>query len=1700
MDETSNDELNFNEEENTDVNEEVEDTPNAELEEEGSATNNNIDEEPDIEGDISSSVQIAPTPGTSLLVAEDENDPYLFIELGDRVVIDSTKYGRTTGYVYYRDGDLISVIPDGVSNMLHNFEVEQTDEAEEFDEELGVTATYIIDKRKFDTFVEQQDFRVGQTIETINSSGDLDKAFKIISVDQENDAIELEDETGSTEKVDFGFVGIPRDESFVIIRTRQIPTPVINNNTPSEELTPSLEIDGEIRQENEEDEIEPPKKKVQIVGYVTLTKATVYKEAPPSQQRFPDNLQKTDALNDFLNMLDPLLQKDQKAVRAVRILVETLFHLKQATIAYNEDGSIRGQQEISATTLADLIRKVNIPLGRPVLDVAKKLYSNPDKLEEQEEEEENNVDQEDEYFFENFKNEASQMDQNVSPLVSSSMIGAPGGSVSRFLNDTSSFLKKYLSTYSPNSNAEPLWRAIEDTDFFRSQPPELSETSNLPGYMVVKNENGKPEGEPPVFGTIQYGLERALSATYRKGQERRKQILVPEEAATMKSYLIFPQKVVAHIGTTRSGSLVIDSGRSQLGPKPMTQILKEVGDPQEVGTSNDLILLDVDGSTLGNIPLKDYVEGISVPALGLGDTFATLEQLGINDLELTPELVDVLQTKIEAYQSQLLSSLTSLREILGQERIEQEPVQNPFIESSEIFEGGVRSEPILVEDIVTFEKLNPTLSKSDIALIAYLLKKHSDYFQVAAGNNTVYTARERMRATRSMFLESLHIASLLKQNKENAGLVPVPNNCEHVAKLITIRKIYDDTERFQLLTKFFAKYQGDRDENWINCNLCGKHLMCLHERLQIQAYLNPVEKDTLHKEIILNFSGGQFQGSYICRNCGQPIRDIDFDTNMEYDDEGKPMVGRAVLVDKDALQQEKLESALGVPIKGQELNEETIDTKKKIRITFSETDMVFKNIIKEISVRVGVTLTDETYRRLVDDAIAWINQLPDRIKYEKNPQLVKTGISFDFFINTHSICCCAALLLIEIQMHIPSYIVRYTLPLCSNPGFDGWPLDNNSKQGIEYISCATASINRNQEPWNKNLFSSEKSDTKKIKIVQAYIEKIIAVLLKKDQLITQGFLDKKKYLAEILGADSGKGIPKDIIPATFLPEQIIISPATAAENATIPEVAQYMGNKGKIALAKQWIRQSHILAKKTASLIRGSPLSETTCCLSNISQPNTFWRSATDLPELDKRQLIPNRQGVFLQVHFTPRLSESLLVQSDQEYYYRVFLKYCFQGPRMGYPHEPGLTNKCAQCGFQFPTNVNVVDTDTEGKAALSSQNVDTSEPEFTKLLDTIHRVNEVKPIKIKELTSMEEIMNELGELNPEPVEGWNEIINETIQSFMKLPKDANRGDLVMALGNLSDITANAERIIERVLPERERMVLDNISKLSWLNWYQTIQAYFIVPYKRLLTQFNSSSLIIPNELKFSEDHKMDIQKFMTADAYILNNKQTDFNNQRVAFARAKMSYFVEQMSAQLPFKNKLRAILVPGRDNTLQYIQRALLYCPLAMLLDGSSIPPDAVYQTASRSVGDPSMKLLKDIIEKTLQKFNREKLSYNDKQLRELVAAINEKEKMNIIKTMDKMSEEERGIELMQKKLGIGRWAIGGTKLIYAYNPDQYDRERAQRKEAGIVDFPGLGPDEVPELNGAEYDEFGFPMSNDMDFEREGGYDFTQTGEDDA
>jgi hypothetical protein len=1631
-----------------------------------------------------SSVQISSPTGP----ASEEEDPMAFImELGDYVVIETSTYGRIEGTVYYRSLERISIKPTGVSHYLHHFKVEQTDEGEMYDDVDGVIDTFIIDKRKQTTFVEQQNFRVGQMVDTFTSEREPYRTFKIIDVSTEVDSIKLEDPEDTEHPIELVFngVGIESDEPIAVIRIR----PFIAEDESSSEVIEEVPLG-----EADEDIIEEIPLDIKDVGVIEITPPKIFKEAASYEQRIPDDMQKIDALNDFMLGLDPMVQKDPRTLRTIRILVETLFYLKQGTVSYRKDGSVQGPQTVSLSFLSDLIKHSNIPMGRPVLMVSKKEYSMNEELDELDGDDRKYDPQKDteqymdgnKVYFEKFTQELMQMNAISSRVVSSS---GKGSTVVEW-KDQQDFVQRFMNPW--RSMAEPTWKALSDSDFFRMSHPITRQIgknvhklqATVPGYTASHREDSKLS-----FDRVSLAMERALGPTYRKGKDRSKQVLIEEESARMLSYIMFPARLSRHLGHTRSRQLALDSSRSQLPIKTMQMIVEEMGEPKENGTSNDALLLTSDD--VGEISIADYVSGMTIPSLGLGDAMDTLDQYGMGDLELNSDLSEALIQKVEKYQEQLISALTSLRESLSSNE-PQDPKPNPMLPNPEFF-NIILNEPMLRSELEEYKRVNPSLATSDIGQVSHLMKHVSNYFQVAAGQNKVLVGTAFLQAGLTEYLKQLKIANLIRYNHTHAGERPKKNMCKHVADLVSVQKIRDDGERFRELSQFVKRYQGVRSSNWTDCRICKQHLICIHERLQLQAYLNPKEKETIEKQIILTCSGGQFQGKYICRNCGQSLRDLDFDNNLEFDDDGKPKSGRSVLVDEDEVLEKKLDLMVSVPI----------EPSQKQELELTEDEVKCYHVIRELAERVGVQLENDGYRTVIDDVMRFMNQLSTREEYG-----VKKKIAYEVFVVRFLITSCAAFLLIEIQTKIPSYLVRYTLMGCNNPGFEGYPLerDKTNMQGVEYMACAISSIMRRESPWGNTGFQSEPDDIKRMKGIVAYIDNILS--MSEHNAVIQGRLSmKRRYLLEVFGkaSDEQGGYSKESIPSAFLPEQVILTPEDAAKEVIHKEVMEAMGNSGRNALMKLWIRQAHLVAKTSAKLVKGAPLSETTCCTVPISAAGTFWKEQGNFPEMHARQLVPNQQGSFMLTSFEPRDAGVGVVEPNKDLYYRLFLKCCFTGPRIGHLHEPGLTHRCTWCGFQFPGHPKVIDTNTEGRGALSE--VNTTTEEFNKLLDAIHEVNRVEPIKKMEISSLEVLMEQFGSVSPPPFQDWKGIIDHTTQEFMKLPHDAGRDDIARAAARISTVSGEAEEMIfqRRTMAAFRTLIQEQITELSWNDFFNVLQNYFITPIQRFLSGFNSKGFAITIEMKkeLSETHtSKDLQPIIDSELEFIKTKSVQQKDAKLEFARTKLAYCLKQWSALLPYKNKIRPIVVPGKEKALFYIQKAMFYGPLASLLDSGEVVegPKQGRKSAMAAVSNPSASFILEVITSFLTKYRKEKLSYDEKEIKNLIAIRDEKERVNVVAEFNKLSDEERSVELMNKRLGIGKWAVGGTKLIYAYDKDYYDQERQKRMAAGIVDFSGSASGELEVPSGRDYDDVGLREYRDEEYEQEGGYDQNQHADDDA
>jgi hypothetical protein len=1601
-------------------------------------------------------------------------DELLFIQLGDTVELLFSNRGPLVGSVYYRSNEQLHVKSLLDSNALYIFEYEDNDEEEIFKEHHNIQSITVIKKRAFESFVEQQDFRIGEKIDTFarkdisdTTYTDLYNKYTITDVKSDEDSIVIEDEEKNKEKIEFEFIGIPLDMPFIII------SPGIEDAAPESDEQDVAEEKELLEEEEEDDE-------VVFIGSEDVIIPEIFREAEEFEQNIPDSLQKIDALNDYVAELSSKDKNDPKVLRKIRILIETLFYLKNTIIAYNADGTKKGIKQVSARTLTDLIDTVHVPLGRPVLNVSKKLYiTDPSinkKLESagasEEEFEEEGVACFD--FLTELREMFASKNTFVNPI------------------KQKQFLKRYLLPWIKNED-ETVWSAISDSDFFRMVVPEVDEgifEKELPGYLSIHTEDEKYKNKKrPIINAdnriildkVAFGIERALTTTYNKGTKRLKEPFMYEESAPVVSYLLFPLKSAPYLGNTRSNLLAIDSGVSGLINKTMKTLLGELGTPVEGGTSNNIQLFNPSGTTIGNIELADYINGLSIDSLNISDMFYTLQHYGINDMELSVDLYNILSNKMTTSQNVLKLFIKTMRDSIQSVST---PSDNYFIKDLSFLEK-LSKQNILNNEIENYKKFNPSLVNSDIGMLSYIMKKYADYLQVTAGDKLLYIMKAKHSAERLQYLENQRNLKLAQLNEPYVK--PRPNFCKHVGLLNTIRRKHDDTERFTDLTLLFKKYQGPRNDNWIDCNVCNKNLICIHERLQIQGFLSPAEKASIDKEIILKFAGGQFQGRYICRNCGQPIRDFTFDTNIEFDENGVPKSGNAVLVDKETEIDDKLDTILnslldteGVPIEGApiELSEDKI-------LLLTPESTIYYSIIIQLSQFMMIEMKRNQIQNIIDNVIQFINFKLSKTQEKKGDDKHKAILM---------ILSCTVYMLIEIQCAIPSYTkvqhIKDDEKHTISYNFNGYPLDTNkeNKITIEYFSIGLLSCIKDTHPWSTAGFNKYKSKPTELhKIFVKAIPRVFSDISSFNELVELSLYKKRVYLEktpELLNLEK--------IPSSFLPE-----PIRSVENVIIPEVANN-NSRSRIALINYWIRKAHQTARDNAVFSQSSSFSEITCCRKNVAEPDAFWNSDEfNSIEIGLRGIAPKNVKMLLTT-FIPRESNADLVQADEGLYYRLFLKCCFTGPRRGYPHEPGLTNKCTWCEFQFPGNPRVMDFGTEGKAQLATAEVLVNYTTFNDLLNAIHINNSVPSVNMPSISDITEVVSDFANLNISYniIDTWSNIMNDINERILK-----DNSDDIHKLSVIAETVNHFKSYFE--LPQFKlqksvkepsiQEILKYISnEVSWMNFFDIIQTYLIVPMQRVYSNFDVNTLNITIEMQesLSKQHISDVVELLNNEyiAFDLNEKikvvyQSKSKHVQVIpgvlneYAQNiinKLYSFITFLSSILEYKNKLCFRNLAIKTELVRYIKELILYGSLHFLLhpDGNVV--------------------LLDIITKLLRKFYKEKITFDSETIKNMIEIGNEKERVKVIKDFDKLSPEEKAVELMNKRLGLGKWSVGGTKVIYAYDKDYYDLERQRRLDAGIIDFPGLGNEYMPDA--IEVDDLGFEISN----EEEDGYDHAQQNDD--
>lgn len=1539
------------------------------------------------------------------------------LELGDRIRINGGKYDKTTGRIVYRSEDEIHIIPDGLTNRV--IELALTEEG--FDSSLEVESVEILQKRVKPDLVNILDLRVGQDLETFNSEGEPLTKYRIVKVDPETDMITVNNEDEGDVIIPLGFKGIPKEMPFRVIRGRQ----------PSELIAPlNEEEDGEeeevLDQEEDngdftflDDDLQAPA--TANTGIDQLI------EIPTSERTYSAQTQKSEAYADLLSLNSLAKQKLNETQKSTRILTELLFQLRQSILRTSDDGTPRGVKVSSVETLADLLEKRNHMLSRCVVDIQKILYHDIDpNIEAQ-------PDVEDGLRFQYFYNKIISSNEYLE--TSPDMVGQ------KFIEFFNGYLQKFTSSWKDTGASVSKIAFQRDEEVFRNQAPGSDVSVN--GYRsgLYDKKHGYVSSQD-VY-QVSMSMVRGLKASRIKSQ-----VIQPGEEATVLSYVLFPFTYAASLSTLKQESLIMDITDGRKDIMSMKKILKNSGEITDIPSASQPFLVSVDGGTLGNIPLRNYIDSMGIHAEGMGDFWPLQVVLGLRESEWTMDQYTALNKTIKDTQNQILNVITSQRELLSHQISQPPAVQGiqVVVDGNKLIEK-IGDEPILKEIQQTLKDQMPAYGNSDLVMVGLMLRNHPDLTMAQLADQPAALTKQRMKYAREEYLKTLRQNQLTKQRVAFAGEAPEPIQCSHVKPLAMIRKVKDEKQRLALLAKFLITFQGDKKDNWLKCNAGDHNLLCMHELLQLYQFLRPGDVGALNKEIQLNFGGGQFQGYYICRNCGQPISELEYDTHLEFDDNGRPMMGRAELVDKDAITQEQIEDLVGPLGDVDDPEEFDNETKKLIYITS-----------KEIADRLFAPLEISDYITIVNRIYALVQQIPTRERYIKIQQTQRKGkatvsstvsVDYDIYMNQALVCATAVHVLIHIQTRKPDIILRGMPTGCRNLG--GQPLEAEGTHGIQCVISVLSSLNKDSPPWSLTQFQKEVDDTTRQKMIMGIFEPFMRASLQ-DPTILQALSQKREYIRKVLGAAGGQGRPDEELPPNFAPIPYVMKEEDFVEKIIVPEAASEADR------TELWIRQGNMLAKKN-KMPMPIVFSESSCCLSPLENPDEFWDTGSgkqSLPPFSKRTGIPRPPKIMrIEPTMKPSQISRPLPDPPESSYYQLFLKVCYDGEKKGHSHEFGLTHSCIWCDLKLPKEAQLL-TPEEGQIAIETQGVEVTKDTFEDLLNETHRVNSFKTVMNLEVPGPLDNWISLMTVEPEPALGYREVMAKTQVELTKLPPDAKEVDVALALADFSTLAESMESKFKVRIPQSQHVFFDSMVEGGAGSIVRFLQTYALVPLSQFIYR-QSSSLPVPSGWKLSWQHQMDV-------ANIIKNHRgylTKFNKVDVTpWLKAKVETCIAQARAMLDKLDTLRPLQVPGGLQTYAYFLKFCLYAPLGNFVDPNTLPIAQDVEAPPSQVEQQALFPAKFISEMT-NRFKDEGFNLTPTQIRELIAKRNEMEKANILKKMTDMSRSSKDIAKIQMKLGIGDWAVGGTKAIYAYDADRYDIERDQRAQAGITDFPGFGPE---------------------------------------
>jgi transcription initiation factor TFIIIB Brf1 subunit/transcription initiation factor TFIIB len=1375
----------------------------------------------------------------------------------------------------------------------------------------------------------------------------------------------------------------------------------------------------------------------------------------------------------------------------------TFLSLKQAVLHKN----------YTATTLLDAVQMSDSSLNAvlPVANIRRSVYL-----------EDSNYDTE----FIQGRNE-QEVFANLLNIATSSFDTTSDARGNRFAKYIHSFLtvgSGFVQGTLPTSYM-PI-RIVEDQEVFRA--PILMEDSRSSTGLVQDLPAGHRIFGTPFksdmklkqryIGPISHHMYRMTGEITMKHPDTGQIIqLANADVLEPLQYLLLPSMIAEQRCTsTRSGVLIWDVRQSE-NVRSLSHLSTRISESPYV--------IPVDNSiTLSKI-LEDRL--IS-PFYNFSDASfrSILDSIGFRHLEWTPDIYKSITTSLHKYQKEWNQSYTEAIKRAAESK-QNIPILSSIDPSSTLL-TSIEPNPLIKEiinnvkqrdatigsiDVVISESLFTTVHRTIQPLLWSVLANLPEWIQ----ENSLIVESEKMRIT-----------TLDQREKDKNKLYtaePIINSCEHVKELELLRGVEIEDDRMKLLELFHQKYEGGLKGNWIQCNICHQDLICRHEILLLQEYKQDINTQIFHKTLLLEFGDVQYNGSYICKNCGISISDIEYDTNPEFDDEGNLMQGRTVLTDENIITLENLDVTTAIQdteIKESKITEAKLKIYSVIQILFeyagaNPSDVIYKKCINTI------------YNQLLVMEIPYKSRLTSILK-ARTP-------SDSILVATLVIVLSAAYVIAELQIsekELPIYITMQGCPFSR----DGIPRDKEGTGLLTYIACIVSKIGLTGYPWGQAIWSALEGESRRKPIfneIRYALNEISKIPSLTDALqASQKLKEEELAVLETVSVFRPHiGGPSAITNKEAFQRSILQDPIELIR-------AEVIGRTEALSQTVIEVAHQHALKTKEGLLWQSKRLNGQ-CERTKLQEIGPYGFGIVGLQSeggQQEIQLLRSADHILLQRDPTHSLGLSHFItpwsapvkavsmeQNVESLSFRLFLKACVKGPTAGLSHEYGIDRICRRCGMQSPSEIlNIAierdyylekeatekagkkldeireklqqldeSQDAISKSALEEANIQTDHESFLHLQDLIHLQKKIEPIiKKTSLPWIDQITSLLQEI-PVMNEQWN--LFTTFFSSTLSEKD--RISAFIPLSNLYTsylrritnqyitLVGNANRKKAEITMNAFVQHLDTITK----DPYQLVRTFltlFIGPLKRIANGIESSvkgskwirSITFEHETLLQEVWK---KQYTVIDKSIetIDDHEHEIYKSIIRTALDRYTTLIGQL-----FEVVFRFVRISNSIRLTEYkdLVRWIFLGSLSMLLDESSIFYEAegtsliLRQSSAEFIGTTVFQLCESI-HSQLQIFQR-----TPDQIRYAIEARKQQERERFLTKQNKYGDAEKRSDNLMKLFGIGDYSDRTLKNRFAYDADNYEFHRLQRLEYGLPEFsPDISNVEDAFLEGPFVEEGG-------------------------